>query len=386
MRRLAAVFACSFALGCGEGFLPVTYVNDLRVLAVRAEPPEIAWDSEGLPRESRVSVLVADPEQLSRPEREVVVGYLSCVADPASLEPNPCTAITTLREPSQLAGRLPPDLCESGGGGGGGPRSPFAFLGAERCRQVEGCESLVLEVDGIPIPLPPPTFRLEDDLGLSALPAGHPARTRGTQVVILAFALAATPEEISEGVDAGDECRLATSLMSRFLRLFEERDNVMALKRIQVRGPDHGDEPNVNPRIAGILAEGKPLPADPEEPWPEIATFFREESVRLHPRPAPSPLDEEGRPLHGSQRQRYTRYRRDGSVVGTALEEWRYAWFGTGGRFTDAFGATEGGTVWTAPTGETDDPVPPEGRTFLYLVVRDGRGGIDWVRREVRVR
>lgn len=385
MRRRSAIVACALALGCGEGFLPPSYVNELRVLAVRTEPPEIAWGAEEIPSESRISVLVADPVQLLDPTREVVVGYLSCTADPARLEFNPCTAVTTLRSPGELAAQLPKELCE-GGGGDERQRNPFAFLGAERCRHAEGCEPLRVPVGDFELPLPPPVFRLEDDLGLSALPANHPARTRGHQVVVLAFAVAATPAELVEGADTSDECRLGTSLMSRFIQLFEERESVMALKRIQVRGPDQADEPNENPRITGILVRGVPLPAEPADPWPEIATFARKQSIFLHPRPAPAPLDEEGRPLHGSEKQSYTRYRHDGTPLGTEVEEWRYSWFSTAGRFHEARGDTEGGIIWAAPTGDSEDPVPPEGRVFLYLVVRDGRGGVDWVRREVRVR
>src|SRR5690606_39319545 len=163
MRRRSAIVACALALGCGEGFLPPSYVNELRVLAVRTEPPEIAWGAEEIPSESRISVLVADPVQLLDPTREVVVGYLSCTADPARLEFNPCTAVTTLRSPGELAAQLPTELCE-GGGGDERQRNPFAFLGAERCRHAEGCEPLRVPVGDFELPLPPPVFRLEDDL------------------------------------------------------------------------------------------------------------------------------------------------------------------------------------------------------------------------------
>lgn len=380
--RHFSFLALFFLLGCGEGFLPASYVNGLRILAVKAEPPEIAWENGDIPSESQISVLVADPIQLEVPEREIVVGYLSCTPDPKNPGPNPCTAVTNLRSPAQLGKHLPDDPCEQGGEGG--PESPFAFLGAERCLHEEGCAPLVFEYEGIEIPLPRPTYRLEDDLGLGALPPGHPARTRGTQVVILAFAVAATPEELVEGVDTSDECRFSTSLMSRFFGLFEERENLLAIKRLQVRGPDNQDEPNRNPGVSGILAEGIPLPEELGEPWPQAASFSRNRLVRLYPRPPASPLDEEGKPLHDALFQRYTRYRQDGSAVGEVEEEWRYAWFSTGGRFEEGRTADRDAN-WTTPTGEADDPIPPGGRTFLYLVVRDGRGGIDWVRREVRV-
>lgn len=377
--RVFTLLVLIFLFGCGEGFMPVTYVDGLRVLAIRAEPPEIAWGEEDLPRQSRISSLVADPLQLVDPDREVVLGYLSCTPDPASVAPSPCTAVTTLRSPTELAAHLPPDLCEAGHAGEG-PAGPFAFLGAERCRHVEGCGPLIFEHEGIELPLPLPTYRLEDDLGLGALPAGHPARTRGSQVVVLAFAVAATPQELAEGLDPTNECRLVSSLMSRFFSLFEERENLLALKRLQVRGPDHRDKPNRNPAIAGILAGGIPLPSEPAE----AAAFSRDTLISLFPRPAPDPLDEEGKPIEGGLVQRYSRYRQDGSVVEELEESWRYSWFSTGGRFEEER-TTDGPVFWTTPSGESDDPLPPDGRTFLYLVVRDGRGGTDWVRREVRV-
>lgn len=385
MRRPWISLVALVASACGEGFLPVTYVDDLRVLALRAEPPEIAWDREGFSTESEVSALVADPVQLRIPEREVVVGYLACTPDPADPAPGPCTAVATLRAPAEIGRHLPDDLCQAAPGGPSGGKSPFSFLGAERCRHEGGCAPLVLERDGLPLPLPAPVYRLEGDLGLGTLPAGHPARTRGAQVVILAFAVVASPGELFDGVEETDPCRLPAALMSRFFTLFESRPNVLALKRIQVRGPDNHDEANVNPRVAGILAGGLPLPADPGDPWPDVATFSRGQAVRLFPRPAASALDDEGKPLHGAERQRYTRYRVDGSAVGEDEEEWRFSWFSTGGRF-EVPQTTREPVFWTAPTGEDDDPVPPAGRTFLYLVVRDGRGGTDWVMREVRVR
>lgn len=381
VRLSLGVLVALLASACGEGFLPATYVKDLRVLAVRAEPPEIAWEHDEIPARSEVSSLVADPAQLRLPEREVIVGYLACTPDPSSVAPSPCTAVATLREPAELGRYLPSDFCEAAGTGGEGGAGPFSFLGAERCLHEEGCAPIVLEHGGLSIPLPPPAYRLEDDLGMGALPPGHPARTRGTQAMIFAFAVVATPDELLAGVEETEECRLSAALMSRFLALFESRPNVLALKRIQIRGPDNRDEPNVNPRVAGILAEGAPLPADPGE----AATFSRDTPVALFARPAASPLDEEGRPLHGSHLQRYTRFRRDGTAIGEDQEEWRFSWFSTGGRFSENR-TTKGPARWTTPGGAEDDPLPPGGRTFLYVVVRDGRGGTDWVQREVRVR
>src|SRR5690606_33663255 len=120
MRRPWISLVALVASACGEGFLPVTYVDDLRVLALRAEPPEIAWDREGFSTESEVSALVADPVQLRIPEREVVVGYLACTPDPADPAPGPCTAVATLRAPAEIGRHLPDDLCQAAPGGPSG--------------------------------------------------------------------------------------------------------------------------------------------------------------------------------------------------------------------------------------------------------------------------
>src|SRR5690606_36059839 len=84
--------------------------------------------------------------------------------------------------------------------------------------------------------------------------------------------------------------------------------------------------------------------------------------------------------------QPYTRYDAEGAFFREEREAWLWSWFTTGGEFgRERTRQPSRNPEWTAPTGKGDDPIPAGGRVFLYSVVRDARGGIDWARREVRV-
>lgn len=373
--RWASLAAAIVAWGCGEGFSPPSEVAGLRILAIQAEPPEIgAW--EGMSQEAVITSLVADPAQLDDPDRSVLVAYLSCTPDPLDQGPNPCTAIAALRDPSDLP--VPQGTCGDGNGGGStpGPQAPpgmFEFLGAERCDQATGCNPMGIVWGGTRLELPPPTYRLETAPDLGALPAEHPKRMRGMQVVVFALAAVGTEEELMDGLDPTDPC-FGPTVAERFLGLVQTREHRMALKRIQVRGPDLLYEPNVNPQVGGILARGVPLPAG--------GTLPPGSTAHLHPRPPAPPVDENGAQLpFESLLQPYSRLRLDGTVLKEEREKWVYSWFGTAGSLEShrSHGLDET-VAWDLPRKEE---VPASRRAFVYLVVRDGRGGVSWVVREV---
>jgi hypothetical protein len=376
--RWALVAAAFVAWGCGEEFSPPSEVTGLRILAIQVEPPEIGA-REGMGQEAVITSLVADPAQLDDPDRSVLVAYLSCTPDPLDQGPNPCTAIAALRDPSEL--QLPRGTCGDGGGDGGGggtpgpeaPQGLFQFLGAERCDQAAGCGPMGVVWGGTRLELPPPTYRLEAAPDLGTLPAEHPKRMRGLQVVVFALAVVGTEEEVMDGLDPTDPC-FGPTVAERFLGLVQTREHRMAIKRIQVRGPDLLDEPNVNPQVGGILARGVPLPA--------VGTLSPGSVAHLHPRPPAPPVDDRGVQLpFESLLQPYSRLRLDGTVVKEEREKWVYSWFGTAGHLDAHRSNRLDETVsWELPRGEH---TPESGRAFVYLVVRDGRGGVSWVVREV---
>ncbi len=392
---LAGVGILLLALsGCGETFKPASYVNTLRILAIRADHPEVespALDEDGLPQDpqpggripdrSRLRALVADPAGDQGESREITVIYLACTPDPLSPIGGACTSIAALQDPESLPGAAP------GGGScgdddGGGATDPDAgfdtphFVGAEVCRHGEACQPVSIPWGQARLELPPPTYEIPAAHRLDVLPKGHPARILGVQAVVVAVALAAGPDELMADADPADACAFQASLFQRFAALLRERESVLALKRIQLRGPDAMDPPNVNPAIQGITAGEVELPTELDPPR-EVALFRRGEETRLRPS-LPSDF--------GNLVQAFTRRDIDGNRVAEEEERWLYSWFATAGsldglRTRDA----RDPQLWIAPTDKKDDPAPADGRVFLYAVVRDGRGGIDWVMREVHV-
>lgn len=81
--------------------------------------------------------------------------------------------------------------------------------------------------------------------------------------------------------------------------------------------------------------------------------------------------------------QPYTRLRVDGSAAGQEREEWLVSWFTTAGALaSDRTRGLDESVAWELPRA---GDAPGHRRAFVYLVLRDGRGGISWVAREVRL-
>lgn len=411
MKRSSLLLLPLALTACGPDFKPASYVDKLRVLAVQADPPEI----EPLPLDgsaprmadrARLSSLVADPAGLGDPTRVITVVYLACTPDPLDPFGSSCTQVAALRDPSQLGSLFgsgaggPPGGAGGAGGGAGGAGGagaptaipPISLAGVEVCTQEAGCGPATIQLDpndpASTIPLPPPTYTLPPQLRLDVLPDGVPSRITGLNVTLITIAIAASPAELLGGVDlTGDPSALQAELPARLFGLLETRENVLAIKRIKVRGPDDDDAPNVNPVLPGLTAGGAPLPAVLTEPLPEQASWVPGQVADLLPRlPAPA-LDEAGAPLpQESIFQSFTRRDVAGDALGVEQEEWLYSWFTTGGTL-DKLRTRGAGELqaWLAPRDLEDEPIPEGGRVFLYAVVRDLRGGVAWAKHEVRV-
>ena len=404
MRVRISIASLLALVACGEQFDTPSFVVKMRLLAIRAEAPEIAPPVRGddgaplepqpegrAPDRSALTTLVADPLQLEDPEREVTVVYLGCTPEPGNVEASLCSLIETYADPTQLPALLSGGGgCEDGGGGaamppiGEGVIGAINFAGIESCDHARGCRPAEVTVGELPLTLPSPAYVLPEGFDLDSLPAGHAQRTLGVQVTMIAIAVAATPQELVEGADPADTCAFVTKVSDNLARLLEERDRLTAIKRLQVRGPDNADAINVNPEIPGMRAGGAVLPAELAEPAPAEARFRRGQEVKLLPL---LPSGPDGKPLSSDDLyQPFTRYDGEGKPFRGEREEWVWSWFTTGGAFErDRTRSADQEQVWFT-TGEDDDlEVPAGGRVFLYGVVRDARGGIAWVRREVRV-
>jgi len=365
------------ASGCGETFKPASYVDSLRVLAVRADEPELippGGEPASLPSSTRLRALVADPAALDDPSREATVLYLSCTPDPLDPNASGCTALANLKVDGAMARAAAASLCAPPGQGGGVGDAPMRFAGLEVCAQGRGCEPIVVEVDGVPTELPPPVYEVPEGTDLAGLPAGHPVRTRGIQAMIVAVAVAASPGELLTEVDATEPCAIAAGAGEHLGRLLDERESVTAVKRVQIRGPDAPDDVNVNPAIDGVSRSGKPIPEVVGDPVPTEARIRPGAAVDL-------------RPIATEVRQRYTRLDAEGAPLEAVEELWTYSWFASAGTLEKRRTRGTGEPVeFQAPTDAKDDPIPASKRVFVWAVVRDGRGGVDWVTRELRLR
>jgi hypothetical protein len=240
-----------------------------------------------------------------------------------------------------------------------------SFSGLESC-DAAGCGPVTFQVGdpSVDVPLPPPAYVLPPELQLEALPAGVPARVLGVQVLILAVAIDATPEELFQGDDV---CQMIKGFSGRLQSLRAERANVVAIKRLAVHGPDSADELNRNPSLPGIAGTQ--------------AEFHTGKVYDFTPL---LPSDGEGQPIDPSLLyQRYTKFDADGKVIEAAEESWAYSWYVTAGSFEEMnTKAPDEEARWMAPSRASKN-VPADGRVRIYTVVRDLRDGMDWTVTEI---
>ena len=132
-------------------------------------------------------------------------------------------------------------------------------------------------------------------------------------------------------------------------------------------------EPNRNPEIAGIARGGEALASTPNA----IAQFAPGERPALTAVHTAEP---------SSLFQAYSKYDAAGQRIESLQERWTYSWFTSAGSFEKAHTkAEEDEAVWAVPGGASGESLPESGKARLYAVVRDLRGGMAWVVREVRV-
>jgi hypothetical protein len=347
------------AAGCSPDFDPASHVEKLRVLAVRAEPPEIAPAADGTaPDRTALGALVAHPDFVADPARRAVVLHLACTPMPGNPTPLPCAVLDALAAPDALLAAA--DLAGACTAPGRGTMGALTFAGLEACG-LEGCVPLSVRTDpGDPdsaVELPAPAYLLPAGFDLAALPPGTPERVLGTEVTALALALDASPDDLAPAASVPDACSALAEVASRFGALWTARDHVSVLKRIRVRGPDALNTPNVNPEISGVSLDGATLPAPGGVPA-QIASGIEADLLPLLP----------GDP--DVLRETYVKCDAAGTPIETAVEEWTFSWFATAGELDD---------LHTRDAAEPDPFTPPaSGRILVHAVVRDLRGGIGW--------
>ncbi len=362
MLRIASLASVVLlASACSPDFDPAWRVEKLRVLAVRAEPPEIAPASYGdAPARTVLGALVTNPEFLVDPGRRAVVLHLACTPVPGQAAASPCDAISALAEPGALLALA--DLAGACAAPGVGTVGGLTFAGVESCG-LGGCGPVSVRTDpadpASAANLAAPAYELPADFDLADLPPYPPytaERVLGTEVTDVALALDASPDDLAPAAAVPDACAALFEVASRFQALWAAREHVTSLKRIRVRGPDAASPPNQNPSISGISLDGAALPSPGGTPLaiaPGAADF-----LPLLP----------GDPA--ALREWYWKCNAEGEKIEAAIEDWTFSWFATAGDLD---------TLHTRDASEPDRYTPPpSGRVLVHSVVRDLRGGVAW--------
>ncbi len=353
------LFLAALALSaCSPDFDPASKVDRLRVLAIRADPPEIepASGAAAAPDRAALTAFVLRPDFDSDPGRRTTILYLACTPAPGDLAPTPCSTFAGLGDPTVLLAQAAATGC-----GGGGPPAALAFAGIEVC-QAGACQPASVSVGGTPVALPPPELVVPAAYGFGALPPGSPDRILGVQAQVLAFALDAVPEELVP--DPAGSCAPAEAA-GRLAQLWPQREHVLATKTVRIRGPEAPDAPNRNPAVDGIAAGGTPLAVG------SPSTILAPGVWPLRP-----VLPPDADALH----EIFTRLDAAGAPVDRAPEEWVYSWFSTAGEIDKLHVREPTPDDWTVRAG---DAAASRDRALVAVVVRDPRGGNAWALRQV---
>lgn len=365
-----AIAALLPALACAPSYDGPEKVKDLRLLAVQAEPPEIGAPGDsaqpGWPAgAAALRSLVAHPQFAVDGAPRAIVLHLACTPQPGDPSGTACTQMSELSQPAELLRFL--SLSDACTAPGRGEVNAITFAGLEACDR-QGCGALTVPLDpaapASAVALPTPGYALPAGFSLAALPAGHTQRILGVEVVDLALVVAATPAEVAPAAAVADPCAALGAVLQRLSELWPGRENVAALKWIHVRGPDMPAEspPNHNPTLAGITLEGVRLPAPGGTPAAAVAGQTQ------------ALLPDLGGSTYEALRERYRRYDTDAEPIDMRDETWAYSWFTSQGELDLAH--TDG-----ADPRDTLDV--KSGRTVIWLVVRDLRGGMAWSAGEI---
>jgi hypothetical protein len=356
MARSLTIAAALALAACTPDFDPASKVDKLRVLAVRAEPPEIAppGDPDAVHTAALTSLVVrADFE--TEPARTTAVVHVACIPTPGDPSPNRCLTFDTLRDATAPIRDAAPAACAAAAG------VPVVFAGVEAC-VAELCGPAVAV--GSPMRAAEVAVPAGFDLAFDQLRArgSAPELVLGVQAVVLAFAIDATPDELV-AAGAGTTPCAEGDLAAGLATLWASRDHVLSTKQITIRGPDAPDAPNQNPAKPGIKAAGEELKPDSETP-------LRGGTLALEPFFAGSadPLPEA-----------YTKLDAAGVPIESTREDWVYSWFSTAGEIDELHTRGTQTDDWIVGGASGGTPA------LVAAVVRDLRGGTAWAVRRVRV-
>jgi len=334
-------------VGCGNELPPASRVEKLRVLAVRAEPPEVEPGTT-----SALTVLAVEPLVLeldaAPPPSALSFVWLACTIPQGATELAPCgvTAAAPLPGASTGQATIPP-FCKDA------PGSSLCVIGTDEQASFTPAASLVGD-------------------------------TRSTQLLVSVT--------VSDAPDGAIGCLLATANAGGMPQ--NPNHCVLALKRLVVT--DRSEK----------LSDGSD-PALNQNP-PPLGNFFLSDvagqnfSLVGGAPFAPSPTDDAkgyviDATLAPGSAEIETTFDKNGNVSGSAYESLTVAFFATAGKFDGSRAAflpagcatqqdcpaqaplPDANTIWTPPTAPKLAPYTTDGTVRFWAVLRDDRGGVSWV-------
>lgn len=173
------------------------------------------------------------------------------------------------------------------------------------------------------------------------------------------------------------------------LEVGSERGPLVAVKQVTVttRLPE-GQEPNRNPVLQGLKLDGTDWP--PEEPrvikygeCPEE----RKKDVLSEDRSLVKVCEHDLEPIFDEAESQFYEERGFSGEPELQRERLRFSWFTDAGSFreqrTEQFDPRDPSPGNVGPQNDWREPPARTERATLWIVVRDGRGGTTWARREV---
>jgi hypothetical protein len=388
---LASLLALLSLAACAPDFAGPEKVRSLRLLAVQAEPPEIgaaddaALGGAGWPAgAAALRSLVGHPDfAAADTATQAVILHLGCTPLPGDPAGTACSQMSELAQPSNLLQAL--DLGEACAAPGLGKVGAITFSGLEACGR-SGCGPVVVRRDpadpsstvtlpaaGYTLPaLLDPAQPAAGPFALGTLPAGHPQRVVGLDVIDLALVVEATPAELAPAAAVPDACTALAAVLQNLKTVWPGRENLASLKWIHVRGPDMPAEnpPNRNPTIAGIHYQYTASRQTHAGLLPDLGAaplvVPDEQKVKL--------LPDFGGADDETLREQYQRYDTAGKYIDTRRETWAYSWLNTRGAFELPF----------TDSNDPENTLDAKGDAVVWLVVRDLRGGMAWTAAGIR--
>jgi hypothetical protein len=335
--RAAALAAAAAALlSCDTNFAPQYLVKDLRILAARAEVVGSAPNADADVGETvQLTALVANPARLPG----ATVRWKACLPQQGE-SVSPCLDPAVLRDPATLSGPTVVDLGEGETVRVTIPEAlrPFLDFLVARARAT-----------------PELACSLYAELPVVAILSAPGATTR----------LAVKTARVTPW-------REVTAPDNLYVR---NRNPGLAEVRARPTNPDFciGGDVAVRPCSADADCGDPALrcdrtaagsPRSPGQCTSALTAGRQDLCPRLLPNPDPD--------------QPYTDCQTTGNQ--TVLEDLTYQWYATAGTFADAGGGALGsnGNV----TGDRVTFTPPPGPFTMWVILRDNRGGIDWITRD----